>query len=276
MTAIPTFTAITPVRNGAGLVGRTVTSIVGQSVFRSGRARLQYLLRDGASTDDTVAQAIQAAAPTEITVVSEPDTGMYDALAGGLRSATGDIQFYLNAGDMLFPGALEAVLDVVEQTGARWLTGYAALFNTAGSAVHARAPFRFRPQLMRAGEYGRRLPFLQQESTFWQRDLMTSVDLDRLTSYRLAGDQYLWSCFSSIEEVTVVNALLGGFTLHGDHLSDDLSAYRSEVASPASAGVLATMWVYLDRLLWLAPDRLKRLASSGHVVTFDEATGKWH
>jgi glycosyltransferase involved in cell wall biosynthesis len=275
MTSQPTITAITSARNASMLIERTVSSIVTQSVFTSGRAQLQYLVRDGSSTDDTIARALAAAGEVEITVVSEPDQGMYDALANGLRSAAGDVVFYLNAGDMLFPGALDVVLDVMEQTGARWLTGYTTLFNIAGSAIYTKPPFRFRRRLMRAGVYGRHLPFLQQESTFWARELMASVNLDVLRTFRLAGDQYLWSCFSSLEEVTVVRALLGGFTLHGDHLSDDLNAYWAEVRPMDSVGLRGRVFRYLDQLLWLAPDRIKKLANKSHFIIFDEASGLW-
>ena len=43
--------------------------------------------------------------------------------------------FYLNAGDMLFSGALDVVLDVVERTQVNWLTGYGAIVNADGVVV---------------------------------------------------------------------------------------------------------------------------------------------
>ena len=167
---VTTVTAITPVRNGAALIGRTVTSIASQSAVQSGRVELQYLLCDGASTDATVAVALAAAesAGVKLDVTSEPDGGMYDALSKGLARAEGDIVFYLNAGDMLFPAALDTVIDIMTapSSSVDWLTGYSAVFNEAGVVVDTCLPFRYRRRLLRTGIYGHGLPTVQQNRVF--------------------------------------------------------------------------------------------------------------
>jgi glycosyltransferase involved in cell wall biosynthesis len=273
---VATVTAITPVRNAASLVGRTVSSIVAQSAIRSGRARLQYLLCDGASTDDTVSVAMAAAGDTEVEVVSEPDNGMYDALAKGLRRAEGDLVFYLNAGDVLFPGALDVVLDIVEHAPVSWLTGYGAIINLDGVVVSMSLPFRYRRSLLRTNAYGSILPTLQQESTFWRAELTANADLDLLASYRLAGDHYLWNTFATVAEPTIVKALLGGFTHHGAHLSDDQAGYRDEVARHASRMGASRLAVALvDSVLWRSPDRVKKLLNGEHLMVYDRASASW-
>jgi glycosyltransferase involved in cell wall biosynthesis len=273
---VKTVTAITPVRNAASLVGRTVSSITTQSAVQTGRVRLQYLLCDGASTDATIANAISAAGAAQLEVSSAPDNGMYDALANGLQRAEGDLVFYLNAGDALFPGALDVVLDLMEQSGARWLTGYDAYFAPDGAVVGARLPFRFRPRLMRAGVYGRLLPMLQQESTFWRRELLDTVDFSVLAKYRLAGDHYLWHRFSTVEEVTVARVMLGGFCYHGAHLSDDMAEYQREMArhtTPINPAALAV--AFMDKFLWRAPDRVKKLANRRRLLMYDPQSNSW-
>ena len=96
----------------------------------------------------------------------------------------------------------------------RWLTGYAVTYNEAGAAVRFVLPYRFRRRLHRCGAYGRFLPFVQQESTFWKRELMESVDFERLAGFRLAGDYFLWRCFAERADLHVVSAHLGGFRQH--------------------------------------------------------------
>jgi glycosyltransferase involved in cell wall biosynthesis len=273
---LKTVTAITPVRNAAPLVGRTVSSIVAQSAVRSGRVRLQYLLCDGASADDTVGVATTAAGDVKLDTVSEPDNGMYDALAKGLRRAKGDLIFYLNAGDVLFPGALDVALDVVERAHVSWLTGYGAIVNADGVVVSMSLPFRYRRSLLRTNAYGSILPTLQQESTFWRAEMMANVDLDLLASYRLAGDHYLWTTFATVAEPTIVKALLGGFTQHGGHLSDDAAGYREEVARHASRmGVSRLPVALVDSVLWRSPDRVKKQLNNAHLVVYDQASASW-
>jgi len=276
MIPIKTVTAITPVRNGASLVGRTVSSIATQRAVATGRVRLQYVLCDGASSDDTVGEAIRAAGDVELDVISEPDRGMYDALAKGLRRAEGDVVFYLNAGDALVPNALDVVLDLMEQTGTKWLKGYDAHFSPEGYIVGVRLPFRFRPRLIQASAYGRLLPMIQQESTFWRREMLETVDLSVLASYRLAGDNYLWRQFSTVEELTIAKAMLGGFCFHGSHLSDNLTAYKTEMHRHSGRLNPATfVLAAIDRVLWYAPDRIKTMANRRHLVVYDRASGTW-
>jgi glycosyltransferase involved in cell wall biosynthesis len=276
MNPVKTVTAITPVRNAASLVARTVSSIVSQSAVTSGRVRLQYLLCDGASTDDTIGAASQAAGDAELETLSEPDHGMYDALAKGLRRAEGDLVFYLNAGDVLFPGALDVVVTVAEQTPARWLSGYGAIVNADGVVVSMSLPFRYRRRLLRTNAYGSLLPTLQQESTFWRAELMTNTDLDKLATYRLAGDHYLWSTFSAVEEPTIVKALLGGFSYHGDHLSSDRAGYRDEIARHASRISARDLpAAVFDSVVWRTPDRVKKALNRGHLLVYDEASRSW-
>ncbi len=269
-------TAITPVRNAASLVGRTVSSIVTQSAVQSGRVQLQYLLCDGSSTDDTVSVAKAAAGEVALEAASEPDDGMYDALAKGLRRVDGDVVFYLNAGDVLFPGALDVVLDIMEKAPVSWLTGYGAIVNADGVVVSMSLPFRYRQSLLRTNAYGSILPTVQQESTFWRAELTANADLEVLATYRLAGDHYLWSRFATVAEPTVVKALLGGFAQHDRHLSDDEAGYRAEVARHASrVGAAQLPLALIDSVLWRSPDRVKKLFNGGHLLTYNQANASW-
>jgi glycosyltransferase involved in cell wall biosynthesis len=273
---IRTVTAITPVRNGAPLIARTVESIVNQSAVKSGRLNLTYILCDGASTDGTVEAARAASAGAALDVISEPDTGMYDALAHGLRRATGDLVFYLNAGDMLFSNALDVVADVMETHDVRWVTGYNAYFNAAGAVVGARLPFRFRPALMQRGAYGTILPMVQQESTFWHRDMLATVDLQKLATYRLAGDHYLWHQFSTLEELTIAKVFLGGFSYHGNHLSAAIDEYRREARCHSEKLSWRTrVRAHADRLLWRVPGQLKERANPRYLLAYDHDTHEW-
>ncbi len=102
----PLFSIITVARNASTTIGPTLRSVSVQT------CRLfEYILVDGASTDDTVAQARNAGIQ-ELTIVSEPDRGIYDAMNKGLMMANGDYVIFLNAGDAFHDSTtLQALAD---------------------------------------------------------------------------------------------------------------------------------------------------------------------
>lgn len=227
------FSIVTPCRNAGLWIGDTVRSIVAQTVLSDPDCSIDYVIVDGASTDNTLEEA--RAAWTEhpratMTIISEPDDGMYDALAKGLRQATGETISYLNAGDYYAPNCLEVVRRCRNEFGADWLTGMRVAYNTDGAVISARVPWRYTSSLILEGRYGihGRGRFIQQESTFWSYDLMRSVDLERLSRLTLAGDLFLWYNFAKHARLAIVSAHLGGFRYHGEHLSEDMNGYRTE------------------------------------------------
>ena len=84
---------ITAVYNGAERITETLDSVAQQDY-----GSIEHIVVDGASTDDTLAR-VHASGARVARVISEPDTGVYDAFNKGLRAATGDVIAFLNAGD---------------------------------------------------------------------------------------------------------------------------------------------------------------------------------
>ena len=46
---------------------------------------------------------------------------------------------------------------------------------------------------------------------FWASSLLKTVDFDQFRSLKLAGDYYLWKCFSTQEDLSVASCLFAGF-----------------------------------------------------------------
>jgi glycosyltransferase involved in cell wall biosynthesis len=84
---------ITAVRNAARDIPATLASVAAQDW-----ADIEHIVVDGDSTDGT-ADIVRREGKRVARLLSEPDTGVYDAFNKGLRLATGDIIGYLNAGD---------------------------------------------------------------------------------------------------------------------------------------------------------------------------------
>lgn len=104
----PLFSIITVTYNASSTLPATLKSISEQS------CRLfQYIVVDGASTDDTVKLAKDSGIEN-IEVYSEPDHGLYDAMNKGLGLAQGDYVIFLNAGDSFHsPDTLQHFADAI-------------------------------------------------------------------------------------------------------------------------------------------------------------------
>lgn len=95
MNRLPVFSIITVTYNAGQWLERTILSVLNQSY-----PAIEYIIIDGASTDQTV-EIIKHYASGIARWVSEPDKGLYDAMNKGLERATGDYVWFLNAGDTL-------------------------------------------------------------------------------------------------------------------------------------------------------------------------------
>ena len=255
------FSIVTPCLNAAPWLDETIHSVLDQTAVRSGKANVEHIVLDGGSGDNTVPilQGFQERHPGIFSFASEPDRGVYDALAKGLRRARGDVVAYLNAGDYYHPTCFDVVRTIFEQYPAvAWLTGYSVLYNEFSQVFDVTLPYLYRRRLVRQGAYGLQLPFIQQESTFWRAELLSEVDYDRLASCRLAGDFYLWHQFAGKTDLRIVKGFLGGFRCQPGQLSTDLAAYRDEMRSIVTSNPTARdrAQVLLDRALWRAPSWL--------------------
>ena len=270
----PRFTVITPCFNAASMIVPTLESILSQSAVRSGRVQLQYIVCDGGSTDGTQELVRKVGAAAQL--ISEPDTGMYHALAKGLRLATGDIVSYLNAGDLYFPSAFDVVADIIDGERVSWLTGVNVAFNHRHQAIETVLPHRYRRDFIRKGIYGRIIRCIQQESTFWSRKLLESVDLKKLAGYQLAGDFYLWSCFAQSTDLHIVDSLLGGFTYHPGQRSENYAAYLQELnAIRIPYGMRDWILARIDERLWDLPAQWKKRLNPRFLLRYNRARAAW-
>lgn len=103
----PIFTIITVTYNAEQWLERTILSVLSQSY-----SAIEYIIIDGASTDATT-QIIDRYKDGIAYSISEPDKGLYDAMNKGLKQATGDYVWFVNAGDTLY--SADTVQGIVNQ-----------------------------------------------------------------------------------------------------------------------------------------------------------------
>ncbi len=97
----PLITIATVTYNAADVLERTIRSVEAQAY-----PRIEHLIVDGASTDNTlslVRQYVERNSQPQhnIRIVSESDRGLYDAMNKAISLAEGDYIVFLNAGDKL-------------------------------------------------------------------------------------------------------------------------------------------------------------------------------
>ncbi len=98
---------VTPTFRMARFLPEAIESVLSQDI-----PDLEYFVADGGSEDGTV--EILRRYQDRLNWRSAPDNGAADALAAAFSQARGDILGWLNADDVLLPGALHAVLDAFE------------------------------------------------------------------------------------------------------------------------------------------------------------------
>jgi len=86
---------------------------------------VEHIIVDGASTDGTLDLINElVAGRTDTTVISEPDSGLYNAMNKGARSASGKYLIFLNSDDYYHEsGGLEANYRALEWAGADYSYG---------------------------------------------------------------------------------------------------------------------------------------------------------
>jgi glycosyltransferase involved in cell wall biosynthesis len=123
--SLPRISLVTPSYNQGHFLEQTIDSVLGQ-----GYPNLEYIIVDGGSTDSSV-EVIRKHARHLCYWVSEPDSGQSDALIKGFARSTGILMNWINADDLLRPGALAAVAQAWIEDHAALIVGEDDQFTTA-------------------------------------------------------------------------------------------------------------------------------------------------
>lgn len=99
----PRITVVTPSYNQGAFIEETLVSVLDQDY-----PNLEYIVRDGGSSDDSP-RIIARYADRLANWVSAPDNGQSSAINAGFAAGSGDIYAWLNSDDVYRPGALHAV-----------------------------------------------------------------------------------------------------------------------------------------------------------------------
>ena len=120
---------VTPSLNAAPFIRETIESVLAQNF-----PGLEYVVIDGGSTDRTVEIARAYADRVRAEIV--PGLSQAQAIRRGLEDTTAEFVGYLNADDLLFPGAIARLVEVLEADPAGAVVyGDADFIDRAGNSL---------------------------------------------------------------------------------------------------------------------------------------------
>lgn len=102
----PLVTIVTPSFNQGQFIERTILSVLNQTYDK-----IQYILVDGASDDNSVEVINKYSDKIDIVII-EKDGGQSEAINKGFRLADGELVGWLNSDDLLYPDCVEKIVEL--------------------------------------------------------------------------------------------------------------------------------------------------------------------
>jgi len=172
----PLVTVITVVFNGVNSLEKTIQSVIGQSY-----PNIEYIVIDGGSTDGTI-DALRIYEDKLDYWISEPDSGIYDAMNKGIRASRGDFIGIIGAGDWYEQDAVARVVETFSNRNADVVYGDVEMVDAETALSYRR---RSRSELM-----PKTMSSISHPTTFAKRSIYLSRLFD--TKVRIAADYDLF------------------------------------------------------------------------------------
>lgn len=203
--SFPLVSVIVPSFNQGVFLERTIRSLLHQDW-----SRIEIIVVDGGSTDDTVS-IINRYERHIAWWVSEPDRGQADAINKGLSRATGAYVTWLASDDVLFPGALRILVRALEETpGAGIAYGGVAFIDADDRILKTSA---YRDMTLDSLLYDKRSTIAQPASLISRSVLDRVGMLDETLHYCMDYD--LWIRLMKVSSaVNLGDTILAGYRLH--------------------------------------------------------------
>ena len=136
---------ITVSLNADQTIEKAIKSVLSQSYDN-----IEYILIDGGSTDKTV-EIIRKYEENIDYWISEPDSGIYDAMNKGLDCCTGDIVAFLGSDDYYLDGVLEYVANCFKNMDGLDVLCGEVLVDKCGELCEHYIPWEEEPERLREG-----------------------------------------------------------------------------------------------------------------------------
>ncbi|MDZ4230424.1 MAG: glycosyltransferase, partial [Dehalococcoidales bacterium] len=200
----PLVSVITPVLNGVKYLEECIQSVLNQDY-----PYIEHIIVDGGSTDGTVdiLSGYQAKYPDRIRFVSEPGTGVGEALNRGLGMAKGGIFGWVNADDFYEPGAVPTVVEFFKANpDAYFVFGGCNFINEKGEITgkYATKDFDLKKMINKAN-------YIPQPSAFFRREVIERVGWFETL---IGSDRDYWIRAGMVFPIHRIEKVLSSFRVH--------------------------------------------------------------
>lgn len=195
-----------------------------ESVFKQTFREFEYIIVDGASVDGSIEEITKTDNPgiRQLQVISEPDSGVYEAMNKGIRAASGQYLLFLNSGDFLVD---EHVLQEVFQKdhSADFLLGKCHVSEN-GKVIWTSDP----PEYVTFGFLYTQ--GLAHQATFIKKDVFLQSGLYK-EDFRYNGDIEFWYRTIIMKDCTTerLPIVVADYNKHGiSHVERENDRYKKE------------------------------------------------
>lgn len=154
---------ITVCYNAAATIRRSIESVIQQDY-----PHIEYIIIDGASTDDTLHIVNEYREHINV-MVSEPDRGLYDAMNKGIALASGSVVGILNADDFFIsPAIISHIAKAFDTSGADIIYGNLNYVNPYGRIIRKWHAGGYKPDAFNRGWMPPHPTFYAKKSLYLQ------------------------------------------------------------------------------------------------------------
>ena len=199
----PLVSIITPSFNQARYLEATIQSVLSQD-----HPRIEYMIVDGRSKDETI-EIIKKHESKLAWWVSEKDKGQTDAINKGFARSNGEILAWINSDDTYEPDAVSAAVKYLqEHPEVGMVYGDCNFINEAGRVIGKFDSAQTSYRLLRQGYV-----HIPQQTMFFRADLWKQAGpLD--PSFYFAMDYDLWTRIAARTEIKYIPQMWANFRLH--------------------------------------------------------------
>jgi glycosyltransferase involved in cell wall biosynthesis len=183
-----------------------------RSILDQGYPNLDYVVVDPGSRDDS--RTIIARHAGRLTALLDPDKGPADGLNNGFAAATGDIFGYINADDLLLPGALATIARHFEDPAVDAILGNGILIDAAGQT--RRKMKSSRPS---RGDIGHGVMTFVQQGHWFRRSAFDAAGGFNIANRTCWDGELLVDMVLAGARFRNVPEQLGGFRLYGETIT---------------------------------------------------------
>jgi glycosyltransferase involved in cell wall biosynthesis len=239
---MPSVSLVMPSLNQARFLGPAIDSVVSQNY-----PALEFFVQDGGSNDGSVS-LLERRAGELSGWCSEQDDGQTDAINRAFARTRGGVMGWLNADDMLLPGALRSIAQAfLDHPDADVVYGNRLMIDEDGLEIGRWVLPGHDASVLSWTDY------IPQETVFWRRGIWERVGGSLDPSFRFAMD---WDLLLRFREAGAVFL----------HLPRFLGAFRVHEAQKTSSELSSTGRAEMDllrrRALGRVPARAERLLAT--------------